>query len=378
MAGVVEEPMKIPFVDLQAQYCSIKDEVEAAVSTVMSRGDFILGGAVTEFERAFAEYCQAEYAVGVDSGYSALELTLLAYEIGPGDEVITAANTFIATALAISNSGAKPVLVDIDPDTYNIDPERIEAAITPQTRAIMPVHLYGQPADMDSIMEIARHHNLLVIEDAAQAAGARYKGRRIGSIGHAAGFSFYPSKNLGAYGDAGAVVTNDPAVADKVRLLRNLGQRVKYHHEVKGFNHRMDTLQGAVLCVKLPYLDGWNAARRRAAATYARLLSGLPVVMPAMRDEVEHIYHLYVVRLENREGLQQYMQEAGVATGLHYPVPLHLQPAYQELGYKRGDFPITEAYAETILSLPIFPELDDEKVTYVVELIRSFFNRWRS
>lgn len=365
--------MKIPFVDLQAQYRSIKDQADAAVLAVMARGDYILGGAVSEFERAFADYCEADYAVGVDSGYSALELALLAYDIGPGDEVITAANTFIATTLAISNCGAKPVLVDIDPDTYNIDPQKIEAAITPATRAIMPVHLYGQPADMDPILEIAQRHNLIVIEDAAQAAGARYKGRKIGGIGHAAGFSFYPGKNLGAYGDAGAVVTNDPAVADKVRLLRNIGQRVKYHHDVKGFNHRLDTMQAAVLQVKLPYLDGWNEQRRRAAATYERLLAGLPIVTPSVLDEVEHIYHLYVVRLENREALQEALQDAGVATGLHYPVPIHLQPAYQELGYKRGDFPITEAYAETILSLPIFPELDDQKVAYVVDLIQGYF-----
>lgn len=365
--------MKIPFVDLQAQYRSIKDEVDAAVLAVMSRGDFVLGGAVTEFEKAFADYCEADYAVGVDSGYSALELALLAYDIGPGDEVITAANTFIATTLAISNCGAKPVLVDIDPDTYNIDPQKIEAAITPATRAIMPVHLYGQPADMDPILEIAQRHNLIVIEDAAQAAGARYKGRKVGSIGHAAGFSFYPGKNLGAYGDAGAVVTNDPAVADKVRLLRNIGQRVKYHHDIKGFNHRLDTMQAAVLQVKLPYLDGWNEQRRRAAATYERLLAGLPIVTPSVLDDVEHIYHLYVVRLENRGALQEALQDAGVATGLHYPVPIHLQPAYQELGYKRGDFPITEAYAETILSLPMFPELDDQKVAYVVDLIQGYF-----
>jgi dTDP-4-amino-4,6-dideoxygalactose transaminase len=366
--------MKIPFVDLQAQHRAIKDQVEAALSGVIGQGDFILGRAVTEFEQAFADYCQAGYAVGVDSGYSALKLALLAYNVGPGDEVITAANTFIATALAISNCGAKPVFVDIDPDTYNIDPEQIEAAITPRTRAIIPVHLYGQPADMDPIVGIARRHNLLLIEDAAQAVGARYKGRRIGSIGHAAGFSFYPSKNLGAFGDAGAVVTNDSAVADKVRLLRNVGQRVKYHHEVKGFNHRMDSIQAAVLRVKLPHLDGWNAARQQAAATYARFLAGLPVVTPAAPDEVEHIYHLYVVRLENRQELQDCLYDAGVATGLHYPLPIHLQPAYQELGYKRGDFPVTEAYAETILSLPMFPEITDKSVAYIANLIRTFFD----
>jgi dTDP-4-amino-4,6-dideoxygalactose transaminase len=365
--------MDIPFVDLKAQYRQIQAEANAAVLAVMERGDFILGGAVAEFERAFADYCDVEHAVGVDSGYSALELILHAYGIGPGDEVITAANTFIATTLAISNTGATPVLVDIDPDTYNIDPAKIEAAITPRTRAIMPVHLYGQPADMDAIVAIARRHGLRVFEDAAQAVGLRYKGRRAGSLGDAAAFSFYPGKNLGAYGDGGAVVTNDAAVAEKIRLLRNIGQKVKYYHEVKGFNNRLDTMQAAVLKVKLPYLDGWNAERRRAAATYADLMAGLPLVTPHTADYAEHIFHLYVVRVENREALMEHLKNLGVATGLHYPIPIHLQPAYSELGYKRGDFPITEAYAESILSLPIFPELDDEKVAYVVDGIRDFF-----
>ena len=365
--------MNIPFVDLQSQYQSIKAEADAAVLAVMQRGDFVLGGAVTEFERVFAEYCGAKYAVGVDSGYSALELIVRAYGIGPGDEVITAANTFIATTLAISNTGATPVLVDIDPETYNIDPAKIAAAITPRTRAIMPVHLYGQPVDMDPIMAIARKHGLYVFEDAAQGSGARYKGRRVGSLGHAAGFSFYPGKNLGAYGDGGMVVTDDAEVAEKVRLLRNIGQRVKYYHEVKGFNHRLDTIQAAVLKVKLPHLDGWNAERRRAAASYAEMLAGLPLITPRTADYAEHIFHLYVVRVHNREPLMEYLKERGIATGLHYPIPIHLQPAYSELGYKAGDFPITEAYAETILSLPIFPELTDEKVAYVVDAIRAFY-----
>ena len=365
--------MNIPFVDLQSQYKSLKDELDPAVLAVMQRGDFVLGGAVTEFERAFAEYCGAKYAVGVDSGYSALELIVLAYGIGPGDEVITAANTFIATTLAISNTGATPVLVDIDPETYNIDPAKIAAAITPRTKAIMPVHLYGQPVDMDPILAIARKHGLRVFEDAAQGAGARYKGRMVGSLGDAAGFSFYPGKNLGAYGDGGAVVTNDAAIAEKVRLLRNIGQKVKYYHEVKGFNHRLDTMQAAVLLVKLPHLDGWNAARRRAAATYADLLAGLPLITPTTAGYAEHIFHLYVVRVHNREALMEHLKERGIASGLHYPIPIHLQPAYSELGYKQGDFPITEAYAETILSLPIFPELDDDKVAYVVDAIRDYF-----
>ncbi len=365
--------MNIPFVDLQTQYQSLKEEVDTAVLGVMKRGDFVLGGGVTEFERTFADYCGVRHVIGVDSGYSALELIVRAYGIGPGDEVITVANTFIATTLAISNAGATPVLVDIDPETYNIDPAKIEAAITPRTRAIMPVHLYGQPVDMDPILAIARRRGLYVFEDAAQAAGARYKGRMIGGLADAAGFSFYPGKNLGAYGDGGAVATNSDEIAEKVRLLRNIGQKVKYYHEVKGFNHRLDTMQAAVLNVKLPHLDSWNANRRRAAATYNDLLRDLPLVTPTTADDVEHIFHLYVVRTAHREALMEHLKSRGVASGLHYPIPVHLQPAYSELGYKAGDFPVTEAYAETILSLPIYPELDDDKVAYVVDAIRDFF-----
>ncbi|HRN67026.1 MAG TPA: DegT/DnrJ/EryC1/StrS family aminotransferase [Promineifilum sp.] len=364
--------MEIPFVDLRAQYRQIQNEVDPAVLAVMQRGDFILGGAVTEFEKAFAAYCGARYCIGVDSGYSALELIIRAYDIGPGDEVITAANTFIATTLGISNAGATPVLVDCDPETYNIDVNKIEAAITPRTKAIMPVHLYGQPADMDVIRAIARKHNLYVFEDAAQASGARYKGRMAGSLGDAAAFSFYPGKNLGAYGDGGAVTTNDADIAEKIRLLRNIGQKVKYFHEIKGFNNRLDTMQAAVLGVKLPYLNDWNASRRRAAATYADLLVDLPIITPTTADYAEHIFHLYVVRVSDREALMEHLKKAGIATGLHYPIPIHLQPAYAELGYKRGDFPITEAYAETIVSLPIFPELDDEKVAYVANAIHEY------
>jgi len=364
--------MNIPFVDLQTQYQGLQPEVDAAVLAVMQRGDFILGGAVTEFEKAFAAYCGAKHCIGVDSGYSALELIIRAYDIGPGDEVITAANTFIATTLGISNAGATPVLVDCDPETYNIDVNKIEAAITPRTKAVMPVHLYGQPADMDAICAIARKHNLYVFEDAAQASGARYKGRMAGSLGDAAAFSFYPGKNLGAYGDGGAVTTNDADIAEKIRLLRNIGQKVKYFHEVKGYNSRLDTMQAAVLGVKLPHLDDWNASRRRAAATYADLLADLPLVTPTTVDYAEHIFHLYVIRVSDREALMEYLKKAGVATGLHYPIPIHLQPAYAELGYKPGDFPITEAYAETIVSLPIFPELDDEKVAYVANAIHEY------
>ncbi len=364
--------MNIPFVDLQSQYQSIKDEADAAVLGVMERGDFILGGAVGEFEQEFAAYCDVEHCIGVDSGYSALELILRAYNIGPGDEVIAPANTFVATVFAISNTGAKPVLVDCHPESYNIDPAKIEAAITVRTRAIMPVHLYGQSADMDPILELAARHRLYVVEDAAQGHGGRYKGKRTGSLGHAAGFSFYPGKNLGAYGDGGAVVTNDPELADRVRMLRNLGMKVKYHHEIKGFNNRLDTMQAAVLRVKLPRLDDWNAERRRAAATYNDLLSELPIVTPVVAPEIEHVYHLYVIRTHNRDELMKRLDSAGIASGLHYPIPIHLLPAYAELGYKRGDFPVTESYADEIVSLPIYAELTDEQIAQVVQTIRDF------
>lgn len=364
--------MNIPFVDLKAQYRTIEGEVNAAIAQVLQNADFILGSAVDAFEAEFAAYCDTDYAIGVDSGYSALELILRAYEIGAGDEVIAPANTFVATVLAVSNCGATPVLVDADPVTYNLDPAKIEAAITEKTRAIMPVHLYGQPADMDAVMAIARKHGLRVIEDAAQGHGGYYRGRRVGSLGDAAGFSFYPGKNLGAYGDGGAVTTNDPDLADKIRLLRNLGQRVKYQHEIKGFNRRLDTLQAAVLRVKLPYLDGWNAARRQAAATYAHHLAGLPLVTPACPADIEPVYHLYVIRTQQREMLQQRLKEANIATGLHYPTPIHLQGSYRELGHTAGDFPVTEQLAGEILSLPMYPELTADAVAYVAETIEQF------
>lgn len=364
--------MNIPFVDLKAQYRTIEGEVNAAIAQVLQNADFILGSAVDAFEAEFAAYCDTDYAIGVDSGYSALELILRAYEIGAGDEVIAPANTFVATVLAVSNCGATPVLVDADPVTYNLDPAKIEAAITEKTRAIMPVHLYGQPADMDPIMAIARKHGLRVIEDAAQGHGGYYRGRRVGSLGDAAGFSFYPGKNLGAYGDGGAVVTNDPDLADKIRLLRNLGQRVKYQHEIKGFNRRLDTLQAAVLRVKLPYLDGWNAARRQAAAAYTRHLAGLPLITPACPADIEPVYHLYVIRSQQRDALQQQLKEANIATGLHYPTPIHLQGSYRELGHSQGDFPVTEQLAGEILSLPMYPELIEDAVAYVAETIEQF------
>ena len=366
--------MKVAFVDLQGEYQAIKEEIDKAITGVLSRSDYVLGQKVRDLEVAFAGYCEAASAVGVDSGFSALELILRAYDIGPGDEVITAANTFIASALAISNCGARPVLVDMEPDTYNLDPAKVAQAITPATRAIMPVHLYGQPADIDPILALARQHDLRVVEDACQAHGARYKGRRTGSLGDAAAFSFYPSKNLGAYGDGGMVVTSDEELAERVRLLRNLGQSIKYHHTIKGFNHRLDTLQAAVLCAKLPHLDGANASRREAAEQYNRELAGLPVVTPIERDWAEHVYHLYVIQVEERDALQAHLSEAGVATAIHYPIPIHMQSAYEELGYKQGDFPETERYAARILSLPMFPGITPEAISHTVNAIADFYN----
>jgi len=364
--------MNVSFVDLQFEYQGIKDEIDAAIAGVLNRSDYVLGKTVNEFEAAFANYCEAEHAIGVDSGFSALELILRAYDIGPGDEVITAANTFIATVLAISNCGARPVLVDVDPETYNLNPDLLESAITPATRAIIPVHLYGQPADMDPILSIAQKHGLRVVEDACQAHGARYKGRRTGSLGDAAAFSFYPSKNLGAYGDGGMVVTDDAAVADQVRLLRNVGQSAKYQHQVKGFNHRLDSIQAAVLCVKLPHLDAGNRWRRETAVRYNRLLANSSVMTPAAADWAEHVYHLYVIQADNRDQLQAHLAKAGIATGIHYPIPIHLQPAYADLAHEPGSFPVTERSAQRILSLPMYPGITPEAVEYTVNTINNF------
>ena len=367
---------QIPFVDLKAQYESIASEIDDAMSSVVQNTAFILGEEVSLFEQEFAEYCQTKFAVGVDSGTSALELALRAFEIGPGDEVITAANTFIATALSITYTGAKPKLVDIDPKTYNIDVNKLENAVTAKTRAIIPVHLYGQPADMDPIQEIARQKDLVVIEDACQAHGARYKGRRTGSLGDAAAFSFYPAKNLGAFGDGGMVVTNDEQVAEFVRMFRDVGQREKYHHEIKGYNHRLDTLQAAVLRVKLKYLDEWNAARRQHAEYYNQLFAGSQVLTPFDADYAEHVYHLYVVRVKDRDMLRKKLwDEFGIGTGIHYPIPIHLQDAYRDLGYQRGDFPVTEVYADQILSLPMFAELTRDQIYKVTEEINKLIDK---
>ena len=364
--------MNIPFVDLVSQYQTLQDEIVPAMENIMSKAQYILGNDVSLFEREFADYCEASYAIGVDSGTSALELALRAYGIGAGDEVITVANTFIATALAISKIGAKPVFVDITPDTYLMDVTKIEKNITPKTKAILPVHLYGHPVDMDAIMEIARENKLIVIEDACQAHGAKYKGRRTGSLGHAAAFSFYPGKNLGAYGDGGIVVSNDKRVEEFVKMYRDYGQKIKYHHCMQGYNHRLDTLQAAVLRIKLRRLDTWNQNRRRSAEIYKKFLSDSPVTLPEEESYAESVYHLFVIRTENREELKVYLQSQGISAGIHYPVPIHLQEAYRDLNYERGDFPITEEYADQILSLPMYPELTPGSAGYVAETVNTF------
>lgn len=360
--------MRIPFVDLPAQYETLADEINAAVTGVMKRCDFILGKDASLFEAEFAEYCGAKHCVGVDSGTSALELALRAYGIGPGDEVITTANTFVATAFAASVLGATPVLVDIDPQTYNMDPAKLAAAVTERTKAVIPVHLYGCPADMTPILDVARRHHLIVIEDACQAHGATYHGARTGTLGHAAAFSFYPGKNLGAYGDGGAVVTDDAEIARFIRVCRDQGQSEKYHHVMVGHNHRLDTLQAAILRVKLPHLDDWNDARRRNAAIYDEFFADNPnVVTPSYPEGFQSAYHLYVIRVKNRDAVRKHLDEQGIACGIHYPIPIHLQPAYQHLGYMRGAFPITEAYADDILSLPMYAELTEEAIQHVVQ-----------
>lgn len=359
----------IPLVDLKAQYATIQPEIDAAIQRVVSRTNFILGEEVDSFEKEFAGFCQANHCVGVASGTAALHLASLACGVEPGDEVITTPHTFIATTEAISQTGAKPIFVDIEPDGYNLDPNRVEAAITPKTKAILPVHLYGQPADMQSILAIARQHKLKVIEDAAQAHGAEYCGQRVGSWGDVGCFSFYPGKNLGAFGDGGAVVTNDAEIAEKVRLLRNHGRRDKYEHLVEGYGERLDALQAAILRAKLPHLDEWNVQRRGHVNCYRKLLSHLPLSLPNERANTKTVCHLFVIRTKRRDEIQRHLRLRGIETGVHYPIPLHLQPAYRHLGYREGDFPNTEQAVREVLSLPMYPELSDEQISQVVEAI---------
>lgn len=368
----------IPLVDLKAQYLSIRAEIDAAIQRVLNHTHFILGEEVEAFEAAFAKYVGANGAVGVASGTAALFLALKACDVGPGDEVITTAHTFIATAEAISQTGARPVFVDIDPATYTLDPALVEQAITPRTKAILPVHLYGQPADMDPLLRVAQRHNLRVIEDAAQAHGAEYRGRRCGSIGDLACFSFYPGKNLGAYGDAGAVTGNDRSLLERVRKLRDHGRTTKYEHEEIGFGERLDALQAAILRVKLGHLDEWTVSRRRWARTYSELLSGLPLVPPLEAPDRKHVYHLYVIRVPSkRDDLLTFLKQRGIGAGIHYPVPLQRQPAYARLGYGEMTLAETEKVASEVLSLPLYPELTEDQVAIVTDAIREWVT-WQS
>lgn len=364
---------KIPFVDLSEQYKTIKSEIDRAVGGIISSTHFILGEDVSLFEKEFANYCGVKYAVAVGNGLAALELGIRALGIGPGDEVITPANSFIASSSAIAFTGATPVLIDCDKASNNIDVTQIEKLITKKTKAIMPVHLYGQSADMKTILEIAKKHQLYVVEDACQAHGADYRGKKVGSFGDFAAFSFYPGKNLGAYGDAGILVTNNKKIADIVAMMRNYGQKKKYDHIYLAWNSRMDTIQAAVLRVKLKYLDKWNDLRREKASLYSKLLKDAPVITPKLIRGIDHVFHIYAIKSKKRDKLLEYLEGKGIVAGLHYPIPIHLQKAFEYLNYKKGDFPISEQLAKEELSLPIFPELKAEDIKYVCRAIKEFY-----
>ena len=361
--------MKVPYFDLRAQYAELREEILPALDRVCQGASFILGDEVELFEREFAEYCNAAYCVALNSGTSALHLALLSLGIEAGDEVITTANTFIATAEAISYTGAQPVFVDVDPNTANIDPNLIEAAITTRTKAILPVHLYGRPADLDPILETAAQHGLAVIEDACQAHGAQHKGNRVGSLGRAAAFSFYPGKNLGAYGEGGALVTNDSHLAEFARAMRDHGQSQRYFHDFVGYNYRMDGFQGAVLRIKLRHLERWTAKRRELAEHYRELLSDVPLALPQDDPASECVYHLFVAYVEERDRVREFLQSRGVQTAIHYPRPVHLQKPYAVLGYGPGSLPHTEHACASCLSLPLFPEMTLDQVRYVAQAV---------
>lgn len=362
--------MQVPFADLKAQYDSIREEIDSAMAAVIAESAFIGGKYARGFEEAFAAFCGVKYAVGVGNGTDALHIALRSLGVGPGDEVITAANTFIATAEAITMTGARVVFVDCDPETYAIDVRKIPAAITPRTKAIIPVHLYGRPADMPALIRIAEERGLFLVEDAAQAHGAEIDGRRVGTFGKLACFSFYPGKNLGAYGDAGAIVTDDEALAVQCRMIANHGRIQKYDHDFEGINSRLDGLQGAILHVKLGHLEAWTERRNSRAALYGELLRGSGVVTPVASPGMRHVYHLYVVRVPGRGAVQAVLKEAGIATGVHYPIALPRLAAYRYLGHRPEDFPVANRYAGEILSLPMFPEMTDEQVAYVCDVLR--------
>ncbi len=363
----------VPFVDLKAQHEPLKQALIDVFVQRIENADFVLGEDVSTFEQEFASYCGTKYAVGVDSGLSALELLLKAYGIGPGDEVIVPTNSFVATAAAVTLVGAQPVLVDIEQGTHNVDAAMAERAVHSRTRAIIPVHLYGTPANLDGILALANRYNLIVIADACQAHGARYHGRPVGQLGHGAAFSFYPTKNLGACGDGGIAVTDDMQVAAQLRALRNCGQTRKNVHELMPYNHRLDTLQASILRLKLKHLDEWNAARQRNARLYNEYLADSGVETPAMMSDATQVWHLYVIRTDRRDELKDYLTHSGIATAIHYPVPIHLQPFYAPLGYSRGDLPVAERYSDQILSLPMYPELRPDQIEYVAQTIRDFF-----
>lgn len=366
--------MNIPFLDLKSPHVELRNELREAFERVLDSGWYIQGGELKQFEKEFAEYCEVKHCIGVGNGLDALHLILRAYGIGRGDEVIVPSNTYIATWLAASYADATPIPVEPDVRTYNIDPGKIEAAITARTKAIIAVHLYGQPADMDAINAIAKKYNLKVIEDAAQAHGARYKGKRVGTLGDAAGFSFYPGKNLGAIGDGGAVTTNDAELAKKIRMLGNYGSQVKYNNELKGYNSRLDELQAALMRVKLKTLDRWNARRKTIATEYLSQLPGDSLLLPFVPEWADPVWHLFVVRSQQREHLQMQLTNAGVGTLIHYPIPPHQQPAYADLNYKHGDFPIAENIHQEVLSLPIGPHLNDVSVIAVIKTLKDLYD----
>ncbi|MDM5200732.1 DegT/DnrJ/EryC1/StrS family aminotransferase [Fictibacillus enclensis] len=369
--------MKVPMLDLSEQYQSLKEEIFASLEEIMSGSRFILGDNVKKLEQDVADYSSAKYGVGVANGSDALHISLLGCGVKAGDEVIVPAFTFFATAGAVARAGAVPVFVDIDPKTYNIDPAKIEAAVTEKTKAIIPVHLYGQMADMEPIAEIAKKHNLAIIEDAAQAIGSKYKGKNVGELGTTATYSFFPTKNLGGYGDGGMIITNDDAIAETMRVIRVHGSKPKYYHHILGYNSRLDELQAGILNVKFPHLNTWSEARREKAAVYTELLNeklGDLVVTPFVEEHNYHVFHQYTIQVPDRSGLQEFLKEKGIGSMIYYPKPLHLQPVFSELGYKEGDLPETEKAAETVLSLPMFPELKREQQEYVVEQIAAYFS----